>query len=282
MVCEGKVKLKVFQLDSGYQRFIFTRIVNAIMHYPIKLTGDSVGHSSTSLKGLHTFGALSGEIVSTICGVPEVIDRFISVKSIQSRYIAEMGDVVVGRVLDICGTRWKIDIGAYQDALIFLSNVSEPGGALRRKGRTDELNMRAIFSDGDVIVCEVQKIFNDGVTSLHTRNIEKHGKMATGFLFCTSPLLIPRTRSHFHNLKFTGIRIVTGVNGFIWVDQTRGEQNNDGLARVYNALKLLAQSNQMIYIAAIEEIVELAQSRGASASDMLKKSFPWPMNQIRE
>ena len=44
----------------------------------------------------------------------------------------------------------------------------------------DELNVRAYFADGELLVAEVQSLFQDGSASLHTRSL-KYGKLRNGF-----------------------------------------------------------------------------------------------------
>lgn len=49
------------------------------------------------------------------------------------RYRAEAGDVVVGRVTEVAGKRWKVELASTQDASLMLSSVNLPG-MLTRKG----------------------------------------------------------------------------------------------------------------------------------------------------
>lgn len=51
-----------------------------------------------------------------------------------------------------------------------------PGGAQRRRNAEDELAMRSVFREGDVISAEVQSVYHDGGVHLHTRSL-KFGKV---------------------------------------------------------------------------------------------------------
>lgn len=53
-----------------------------------------------------------------------------------------------------------------------LGSVNLPGGVLRRKSESDELQMRNFLKEGDLLNCEVQTIFNNGIASLHTRSFK--------------------------------------------------------------------------------------------------------------
>lgn len=57
--------------------------------------------------------------------------------------------------MQIGGKRWKIDLQAKQEANLMLSAVSLPGGTQRRRTAEDELHMRQIFKEGDIVsVCD--------------------------------------------------------------------------------------------------------------------------------
>lgn len=52
----------------------------------------------------------------------------LSVRPLKTRYTAEIGDIVVGRITEVAMRRWKVDTNARQDANLLLSSVSLPGG----------------------------------------------------------------------------------------------------------------------------------------------------------
>ena len=122
--------------------------------------------------------------------------------------------------------RWKVDTNSRLDSALLLSSVNLPGGELRRRSAEDELSMRRYLSEGDLISAEVQNIFNDGSLSLHTRSL-KYGKLGQGVLLKVSPSLIKRRKTHFHTLPF-GASIILGNNGFIWIYQTGGGDDEGG------------------------------------------------------
>jgi exosome complex RNA-binding protein Csl4 len=179
------------------------------------------------------------------------VNKLVSVRPLSSRYVAELGDVVVGRVADVAGKRWKVDVAAQQAAVLMLSAVNLPGGiqvpeagnvaaALlacftcsfrlsqcetckascsglpqnrhweghsprpaaaccctrmslllllmicdlqRRRTAEDELNMRQLYGEGDLISAEVQSFYADGAVALHTRSL-KYGKVGSRRLAC--------------------------------------------------------------------------------------------------
>lgn len=51
----------------------------------------------------------------------------------------------------ISGKRWKIDLQAKQESHLMLSAVSLPGAVQRRRTAEDELQMRSIFKERDLV-----------------------------------------------------------------------------------------------------------------------------------
>lgn len=190
------------------------------------ITGERIC-GSEYLRGYNTFSH-NQEIVSATCGVVEVVEKVVSVRGLCPRYVPEVGDVVVGRVVEVSGNRWRIDIGAHQDAVMLLSNVTEPGGMLRRRGREDELTMRNLFAEDDVVVAEVQRILPDGIVSLHTRVANKYGKLTHGQLVEARPTLIRRSKRQFHPFEELGIEVIFGVNGRLWLRKLQSDVVGDG------------------------------------------------------
>lgn len=49
-------------------------------------------------------------LVATVCGVVERVNKLITVKTLHRRYGAEVGDVVVGRVTEVCLIPGDLDV----------------------------------------------------------------------------------------------------------------------------------------------------------------------------
>lgn len=228
------------------------------------------------LRGLNTFAGSNhndiaslsdggGEIVAAVSGKVEITEKVVSVRGKFSRYIPEIGDVVVGRILEIVGNKWVVDINCSKSAMLLLSNVSEPGGSLRRRGRDDELNMRALFDQGDVIAGEVQRISPDGIPFLQCRAGEKYGKITSvGRLVPVRASLVKRSKNHFVTFPEYCTSLAVGANGYIWVSSSVSQDNKslgptDSLrntARVANCIKGMNARNIKIYPKNIKKYVD--------------------------
>jgi exosome complex component RRP4 len=66
--------------------------------------------------------------VASVAGQVERVNKLISVKPVKTRFNGEIGDVVVGRILELGPKRWKVDIKGRQEAILMLSSINLPGG----------------------------------------------------------------------------------------------------------------------------------------------------------
>ncbi|CAL0321228.1 unnamed protein product [Lupinus luteus] len=176
----------------------------------------AVNHEDAILKG-HGTADLNGEVVATLCGIVERVNKLIYVRGLRSRYKPEVGDIIIGRVVEVVQKRWKLEINYSQDAILMLSSMNMPDGVQRRRTAMDELNMRIIFEEKDVVCAEVRGFQHDGL-HLQARS-QKYGKLKGGQLLTVPPYLVKRQKQHFHHLEEYGFDLILGCNGFIWVGE---------------------------------------------------------------
>ncbi|KAK3088066.1 hypothetical protein FSP39_014208 [Pinctada imbricata] len=206
------------------------------------------------------------KLYASVAGVVERVNKLICVKPLKTRYNGEVGDVVIGRIIEVQQRRWKVETHSKLDSVLMLSSVNLPGGELRRRSEEDEKMMRLYLKEGDLISAEVQSVFSDGSLSLHTRSL-KYGKLGQGSLLHISPSLVKRRKTHFHNLP-CGASIILGNNGYIWIsptvneetDQTGGYEQNfevyiypvqrsdrEVISRLRNCVLALAEHKMQLY-----------------------------------
>lgn len=179
--------------------------------------GELVTNDPTWMKGHGTY-FLDNQTYSSVAGNVSRVNRLLSVIPLRGRYEAETGDHVVGRITEVGQKRWKVDIGCKQDAILMLGSVNLPGGVLRRKSESDELQMRNYLKEGDLLNAEVQSIFSNGSASLHTRSL-KYGKLRNGIFLKVPSSLIVKQKNHSYDLP-GNVSIILGVNGYIWLCKT--------------------------------------------------------------
>ena len=160
-----------------------------------------------------------GTLMATVAGVVERVNKLVSVRPLRSRYVGEVGDVIVCRIVEVGQKRWKVDVGGRQDAVLLIGSINLPGGEQRRRTVEDQLNMRAFYIENDLVSAEVQAFFQDGSMSVHTRSLQ-YGKLRSGMLVTVAPTLMKRLKHHFHAFEF-GVHAIFGMNGFVWLSHLK-------------------------------------------------------------
>ncbi|XP_054161765.1 exosome complex component RRP4-like [Oppia nitens] len=244
------------------------------------LPGDNITDDHTFMRGHGTYLSTDKQLVASIAGIVEPINRLISVRPLRTRYNGEIGDVIVGRIIEVQHKRWKVETNSRLDSVLQLSGVNLPGGELRRKTEEDEMAMRNYLKEGDIISAEVQNIFEDGALGLHTRSL-KYGKLGQGVMVRVSPSLIERRKNHFHKLPI-GVSVILGNNGFVWIskiiDESGGHiidytdvslEDREKIARLRNCIIGLAKHKVMLNDTTVIYAYDISSQLGYHPKDLL-------------
>ncbi|KAF1993635.1 hypothetical protein P154DRAFT_527627 [Amniculicola lignicola CBS 123094] len=215
----------------------------------------------------------STTITSTVAGHLHKTNKLLSVQPLRARYQPEIGDLVIGRIVSVGTKKWTVDIAAPMLANLPLSSINLPGGILRRRTVTDELNIRTFFGEGDVLVAEVQTLHADGTASLHTRSL-KYGKLRNGlFTSLTGAgggILsrrggVVRSRRQVFTLQTAAgeIEVILGVNGYIWVSKHVSPTTNPSeinITRLEDAVSetLYSSQNDALEPTMLQEIARVS------------------------
>lgn len=183
--------------------------------------GELVTDDPSWMKGHGTY-FLNEKTYSSVAGNVSRVNRLLSVIPLRGKYQAETGDHVVGRITEVGNKRWKVDIGCRQDAVLMLGSINLPGGVLRRKSESDELQMRNFLKEGDLLNAEVQSTYASGMVALHTRSL-KYGKLRNGILLQVPSSLVVKSKNHSYDMP-GNVSVILGVNGYIWISKTTSYQ----------------------------------------------------------
>ena len=228
------------------------------------------GTTSTSLDNPSISATLAGTILKT--------NKLLSIIPLRARYTPEIGDLVVGRIVEVQKNRWKVDVSAPLLAQLPLSSINLPGGVLRRRTTADELQMRQYFQEGDLLVAEVQQIGSqDGAATLHTRSL-RYGKLRNGVFLAVSGSSgagVVRSRRQVWTVRTSGgggeVDVALGVNGYVWLSK-HVEAVEDGVPQEGRRMRIsisnldeavsgviYSSQNDEIGTATMREIARLAQ-----------------------
>lgn len=211
----------------------------------------------------------SSSITSSLAGTLTKTNKLLSVRPLRARYTPEIGDLVVGRIVEVQAKRWRVDVAASQLAVLQISAINLPGGILRKRTETDELQIRSFFAEGDLLVAEVQQLHQDGAASLHTRSL-KYGKLRNGVFVSVSGTGggggVVRAKRQQWTLDTANaggkVDLLLGVNGYIWISkhiESEIAAEAAGVNRMEESVssKVYSSQNDTIDVATMREIARL-------------------------
>ncbi|KAJ9359565.1 exosome complex exonuclease Rrp4 [Paecilomyces variotii] len=244
--------------------------------------GEIVTDDPQWMRGHGTYTTpLSSSIIATVAGTVQKTNKLLSVAPLRARYTPEIGDLVVGRIVEVQSRRWKVDVAAPLLAQLPLSAINLPGGILRRRTSADELQMRTFFSEGDLVVAEVQSVHSDGGASLHTRSL-KYGKLRNGIFLAVTGTGgsgssgfttkggsgsaagkaaggVVRSRRQVWIITTANgggdVDVILGVNGYIWISKhAEGTESASSTTESVSITKMEEMVSSSIYSSQNDEI----------------------------
>ena len=219
-------------------------------------------------------------MIATLAGPLKKTNKLLSVAPLRARYTPEIGDLIVGRIVEVQKNQWKVDVAAPLFALLPLSSINLPGGVLRRRTTADELQMRNYFQEGDLLVAEVQQLrSSDGTANLHTRSL-KYGKLRNGTFLAVSGTGggggVVRSRRQVFTINSGAqgggdVDVILGVNGYIWlskhIEQVQDQGRMRGGVSISNLDDVVSSA---IYSSQNDDIGEGTRREIARASECIK------------
>jgi exosome complex component RRP4 len=161
-------------------------------------------------------------------------------------------------------------VGSAQLAVLHLSAINLPGGILRKRTETDELQIRSFFAEGDLLVAEIQTLHQDGAAALHTRSL-KYGKLRNGVFVQVTGTGggggVVRSKRQILTIETANnggkVEVLLGVNGYIWISkfvESEAGAEGVGLNRLEESVSSNVYSSQNDWIG-VETMREIARIR---------------------
>ena len=163
------------------------------------------------------------EIRASRLGLVEYGEDEVSVIALKSCYDPKVGDVVVGKVVDVNINGWDVDIGGPLEAFLNVKDVI--GGQ-----PSPEIPLTRIYDIGDVIVAKIVGFHKTSMRPLLTTQGPGLGKVGRGLMIRITPTKIPRVIGKKGSmismlLKETRCKLILGQNGYIIaIGSKRGEE----------------------------------------------------------
>lgn len=244
--------------------------------------GQVIAEGDGFLRGHGTYVEIlenSERLVASVAGRVERVNKLVSVIPVASSlYRGHVGDLIVGRILEVQTNRWKVQISdSHRAAQLPLSGVHLPGGVQRVRTQQDSREMRQLFHEGDLVSAEVHNVQSDGTLALHTRSL-RYGKLENGCLIIVPPALVAKRKNHF--CEIGNISLLLGTNGYIWIQRALPDledaqlaehkeklkkqhketpvlsDEREKIARIRNSIECLAKVHLMVTPEHIEQVVK--------------------------
>ncbi len=179
----------------------------------IAVPGETIAKGMDYLPAYGTYRD-GDSIVAGRLGLVSIDGRLVKVIPLSGRYVPKNGDVIIGKVIDITFSGWRIDTNSAYSAMLSLkdgtSDFIERGADLTK-----------YYSIGDYVMANIINVTSQKLVDLTMRGPGLR-KLETGRIInvsCTKvPRIIGKQGSMIKMIKdATGCRILVGQNGIVWI-----------------------------------------------------------------
>ncbi len=189
-------------------------------------------------RGTHRYGSYvekrGDEYIALRVGLAEVGREGIKLNPLTGSYLPRAEDDVIGKVVDINGFGWVVDINSCFDGFLPASFV------FGREFSPSTHDLSSKFKLGDMIGARIESYERSRDPQLSIRG-HGYGKIESGEIIKISPTKVPRLigkRGAMINLisERTGCDVRVGQNGVVVVNGTP-----DGIVKAAGAIKLVEE-----------------------------------------
>lgn len=154
------------------------------------------------------------KIFSNRVGLVQVDGRIVKVIPLNGKYNPERNDVVIGKIVDILMSGWRIDLVSPYEGVL---NIRDASDRFIKKGE----DLTRFFQIGDWIMAKVTNVTTQKLVDLTTKGYGL-GKLEPGRIIKVSPYKVPRIIGKKGSMmrmitKATDCKINVGQNGIIWI-----------------------------------------------------------------
>jgi len=169
-------------------------------------------------------------------GLVNVEGKVVKVIPLSGKYLPRRNDIVVGRIMDILMSGWRVDISSPYTAVLSSKETAE------FIERNEDLSRH--FDLDEYIVCKVTNVTSQNLVDVSCRD-QGLRKLRGGRILKVNnhkvPRIIGKKGSMVSMIKqATGCRVIVGQNGTVWID---GEPDKENIA--VNAIKKIEAESHM-------------------------------------
>lgn len=154
-------------------------------------------------------------IYASKVGLVALEGKVLKITPLSGTYIPKRGDVVIGKVVDVLMSGWRVDLFSCYSSVLSL-----------RDGSSDFISKTAdltrYFAIGDVLMCSLVNVTSQKIIDVSMKGPGLR-KLNGGRLIKVAPTKVPRIIGKQGSMvgmikDATGCNIIVGQNGIIWLD----------------------------------------------------------------
>lgn len=182
----------------------------------IVIPGDTLADGMDFLPGENSYR--EGEkVYSKVLGLVGLSGRVIKITPLTGPYIPVTGDKIIGQVIDIMMSGWRVDTGTAYSAVL---NVKDATSRFIKK----EEDLSKLIAIGDYVIAMIVQVTSQNLIDLSMREPGMR-KVQGGRIIRINCMKVPRVIGKQGSMislvkQKTGSEITVGQNGFIWIKGT--------------------------------------------------------------
>ncbi len=178
------------------------------------------------------------KIIANRLGLVTLEGKVIKTIPMNGRYLPKKYDVIIGRVIDILMSGWRLDINSAYSAVL---NVKEAGN-MRYGSKSD---LTKVYRLGDFIFCKITNVTSQNLVDVSSQG-QGFRRLYGGRVIYVGthkvPRIIGKKGSMVNMIKqATGCKVVVGQNGVVWI------QSEDPKAEILTVrtIKIIEQESHI-------------------------------------
>lgn len=231
----------------------------------VVIPGEALAEGMDFLPGDNTYREGS-KIYAKILGLLSAAGRVIRIMPLSGPYVPRIGDKIVGKVIDITMTGWRVETGTAYSAIL---NVKDATTRYIKK----EEDLSKIISVGEYVVVKIINVTSQNLIDLTMKEPGLFKTIGGRVIFINNqkvPRVIGKQGSMISLIKGrTGCEITVGQNGNIWI---RGPSPESELLAA-KAIKMVEEKSH--YDGLTERMEKFLTEHGAPAN-----VAPMPSEQV--
>ena len=202
----------------------------------IVIPGETLAEGLDYLPGENTYRE-NENIHSKVLGLANIAGRVLKVTPLAGPYIPKIGDKIIGKVIDITMSGWRVDTNTAYSAML---NVRDASSRFTKK----EEDLSQILAIGDQIVVTIINVTSQNLIDVSMREPGLH-KISGGRIISINSQKVPRVIGKQGSMislikEKTGCEITVGQNGLVWIKGTP-----EGEYKAEQAIKLVEEKSHL-------------------------------------